>query len=113
MSKKQRRFMAAVCAAGPFDRIESADFPVAPADAVNLLLSDPGVLAPSQRTSALREAVTPLADAEIAERADSYWQSRGCQGGSAEEDWQCALTDNARERDMARSAAEPLGNPST
>ena len=101
MSKRQRRFMAAVAAAGPADRIESADVPVAPTDAVNPLLSDFGDLTPLERTPALPETLSPLADAEIAERAYSYWQSRGCQGGSAEEDWQRALTEIARERDMA------------
>jgi hypothetical protein len=28
-----------------------------------------------------------LTDAEIADRAYSYWEARGYQGGSAEEDW--------------------------
>lgn len=73
MSKKQRRFMAAVAAAGPVDRIESAGVPVAPTDAVNPLLSDLGVITPAERTPAVPESVTPLAHAEIAERAYSYW----------------------------------------
>ena len=100
MSKKQRRFMAAVAAAGPVDRIESAGVPVE-LDAVDSSIGDLGVLTRSESTHALLETITPLTQAEIAERAYSYWQSRGCQGGSAEEDWQRARTEIARERDMA------------
>lgn len=39
-----------------------------------------------------------LTYAEIAERAYSYWEARGCQGGSAEEDWRKAIQELTEER---------------
>jgi len=39
-----------------------------------------------------------LTDDDIAERAYSYWESRGCQGGSADEDWYRAIEELTEER---------------
>ena len=36
--------------------------------------------------AAIEEKTAPLQD-EIAQLAYSYWEGRGCQGGSPEEDW--------------------------
>jgi hypothetical protein len=40
-----------------------------------------------------------LTEIEIAARAYSYWQARGCTGGSAEEDWYRAIDELTSERD--------------
>ena len=39
-----------------------------------------------------------LTDAEIAERAYSYWEARGCRGGVADEDWFRAIRELTEER---------------
>ncbi len=39
-----------------------------------------------------------LTSGEIAERAYSYWEARGCQGGSADEDWYRAIEELIEER---------------
>ena len=39
-----------------------------------------------------------LSNDEIATRAYSYWESRGCAGGSAEEDWHRAIKELKLER---------------
>ena len=39
-----------------------------------------------------------LDEADVAARAYSYWESRGCQGGSPEEDWQRAIDELKAER---------------
>ncbi len=43
-------------------------------------------------------APTELEDSEIAERAYSYWEARGFQGGSPEEDWNRAVEELRAER---------------
>ena len=101
MSKKHSRAVAALAASDLVHRTESADIPVAPLDAADWPLNDRSVLSPSDATPAPRETATPVTHEEIAERAYSYWQSRGCQGGSAEDDWQRALTEIMRERQTA------------
>jgi len=45
-----------------------------------------------------RMAEEELTYAAIAERAYSYWEARGCQGGSAEEDWRKAIQELTAER---------------
>jgi hypothetical protein len=43
-----------------------------------------------RRPAVITEAVSPAAvplQEEIARLAYSYWEARGCQGGSPEEDW--------------------------
>ena len=42
------------------------------------------------RNSSVESRPVPLEPREIATLAYSYWEARGCQGGSPEEDWLCA-----------------------
>jgi hypothetical protein len=43
-------------------------------------------------------AATATDEDAIAARAYSYWEARGCEGGSAEEDWYRAVEEIAREQ---------------
>jgi hypothetical protein len=47
---------------------------------------DPASLAPVELAAVAVASQEPSRD-EIARLAYSYWEARGCQGGSAEEDW--------------------------
>lgn len=49
--------------------------------------------------ASLAQAVSPVAEEEIARLAYSYWEERGRQGGSPEEDWLRA------ERELRATAA--------
>ena len=42
-------------------------------------------------------SVATTAEDEIAARAYSYWEARGCEGGSADEDWYRAIEELERE----------------
>jgi hypothetical protein len=44
------------------------------------------------------EMTAELTEAQIAVRAFSYWEERGCQGGSSEDDWFRAVDELTRER---------------
>ena len=44
------------------------------------------------------QTLAELADAEIAARAFSYWEARGFQGGSPEDDWYRAIDELTAER---------------
>lgn len=44
-------------------------------------------------------------EADIAARAYSYWEDRGCEGGSAEEDWYRAVYELTLEREERARAA--------
>jgi hypothetical protein len=59
--------------------------------------------APAASASAVEESLIEarreeLTEDEIADRAYSYWEARGCQGGSAEEDWVRAIRELTEER---------------
>ena len=101
MSKRQSRVRAAVATADGSRRIESAEIPVAPIDEVDSSPDERGVRTLLDEAPVPSKTATPWTDAEVAERAYSYWQSRGCQGGSAEDDWHRALGEIARERELA------------
>lgn len=53
------------------------------------------------RSAASRASETTPSRDLIAARAYSYWEARGCQGGSAEEDWYRAIHELASERARA------------
>jgi hypothetical protein len=54
-------------------------------DSTKLLDDEPGVI--PYETMELEEDLSCAAQDEIAERAYSYWEERGFQGGSQLEDW--------------------------
>jgi hypothetical protein len=91
MSKKNK-MMAAV--AGAEGGTKSVDIPVAPLDEVGS--SEECRELESTESSAKPISPTLPSYEEISALAYSYWESRGCQGGSADEDWERAVTELAR-----------------
>ena len=74
--------------------VEGAAAPATHRRSVRASVTPSSVSAPSEPQSALLETPvveTPIAaiseQDEIAKVAFSYWEARGCQGGSPEEDW--------------------------
>jgi hypothetical protein len=47
----------------------------------------PAASASAEAPIALLDPPVRLNDEDVAELAYSYWEARGCQGGSPEEDW--------------------------
>lgn len=85
-AKKSKRSTARTAAHHKSSSVEAAELPVALDGAATEKTASPEVLASS--IANLSEAVAPAADREaVARLAYYFWEQRGYQGGSQEDDW--------------------------